>query len=183
VIARGCACLRVRIPPRPTTPTFAGHQVAASMPLQMTLYFSVPYALVWAALNQFLFYWKSQVWDLPLVVAVVSPMIFWVWALLEPIRLLLGYVGNLRERVAWLGGFWVLTIFPQLVAHLYFLVGQEQIGWFTMPIEVAMSAIHVLLCLTQLVLGYKTIKRLVRKAMADFHLQPVETVDETAHRL
>ena len=89
------------------------YQVAASTPLQMTLYFNIPYALVWAAMNQLLFAWKSAVWDLPLVVAVVSPMVFWVWAFVEPIRLLLGYVGNLRERVAWLGGFWVLTIFPQ----------------------------------------------------------------------
>ena len=91
------------------------YQVAASTPLQMTLYFNIPYALVWAALNQLLFAWKSAVWDLPLVVAVVSPMVFWVWAFVEPIRLVLGYVGNLRERVAWLGGFWVLTIFPQSI--------------------------------------------------------------------
>lgn len=75
MIARGCACLRVRIPPRPTTPTFAGHQVAASMPLQMTLYFSVPYALVWAALNQFLFYWKSQVRGGGGAIAVPPPQI------------------------------------------------------------------------------------------------------------
>ena len=88
----------------------------------MTLYFSVPYAFVWACSNQLLFYWKSRTFDAPLVVAVISPMIFWVWLLLEPIRLLLGYVGNLRERVAWLGGFWVLTIFPQIIAHVYFLM-------------------------------------------------------------
>ena len=90
----------------------------------MTLYFSVPYAVVFASLNLYLFTWKSSIWEVPLVVAVISPMIFWVWLLLEPIRLLLGYVGNLRERVAWLGGFWILTVFPQLVVHIYFCVGQ-----------------------------------------------------------
>jgi len=154
------------------------YQVAASTPLQMTVYFSAPYALVWAISNQLLFYWKSREFDVPLVVAVVSPMIFWVWFLLEPVRLLLGYVGNLRERVAWLGGFWVLTIFPQLVAHLYFLFGQPVI-WFNLPVETASSAIYVLLNLSQLVIGYSTIKRLIAKAMADFHLQPIDP-DEAA---
>jgi len=100
-------------------------------------------------------------------------MIFWVWFLLEPVRLLLGYVGNLRERVAWLGGFWVLTIFPQLVAHFYFAVAQPII-WFNLPVETASSLIHLLLNIYQLVLGYDTVKRLVVKAMADFHLQPVD---------
>ena len=147
------------------------------MPLQMTLYFSIPYALVYAALSQYLYAWKSNVWEVPLVVAVISPMIFTVWALLEPIRLILGYVGNLRERVAWLGGFWVLTIFPQLVVHIYFLVGQASIGWITMPIETVMSAIYVVLSLVQLGIGYSTIKRLIAKAMADFHLQPIEPED------
>merc|ERR1712216_854553 len=107
------------------------YQVAASTPLQMTVYFSGPYALVWAISNQLLFYWKSRTFDVPLVVAVVSPMVFWVWLLREPIRLLLGYVGNLRERVAWLGGFWVLTIFPQLIAHMYFLFAQPYV-WFNL---------------------------------------------------
>merc|ERR1711871_1361594 len=101
----------------------------------MTLYFNVPYALVWGGLNLWIYFWKAHTWEVPLVVAVVSPMVFWVWVLLEPIRLALGYVGNLRERVAWLGGFWVLSLFPQLVVHVYFLVGQGAIGWFSLPIE------------------------------------------------
>jgi hypothetical protein len=141
------------------------YQVAASTPLQMTLYFSVPYGLVYAAMSQYLYAWKANIWDVPLVVAVVSPMIFTVYALIEPIRLLLGYVGNLRERVAWLGGFWVLTLFPQLVIHIYFLFGQQAIdrSWFTLPIETALSAIYVILNVTQLVIGYSTIKRLIAK--------------------
>ena len=146
----------------------------------MALYFNVPYAAVFLGINQLLFYWKSVVWDLPLVVAVVSPMIFTVWALLEPIRLVLGYVGNLRERVAWLGGFWVLTVFPQLVVHIYFLVGQSAIGWINLPIETAMSIINILVVLTQLAFGYTTIRRLIAKAMADFHLQPVDVADDPA---
>ena len=72
------------------TITLTGYQIAASTPLQMMLYFSVPYGVLWAIANQMLFYWKASTFDVPLVVAVVSPMMFWIWFLLEPIRILLG---------------------------------------------------------------------------------------------
>lgn len=152
------------------------YQVAASTPLQMTLYFSVPFAIMWAASNQLLFYWKVRNFDVPIEVAVISPMIFWVWFLVEPIRLLLGYVGNLNERVAWLGGFWVLSIFPQLIAHMYFLIGQYLL-WFNMPVEIWSTLVYLGIVLLQLLLGFSTIRRLVDKAMADFHLQPVDSAD------
>ena len=152
------------------------YQVAASTPLQMTVYFSAPLGLVWAILNQVLFYWKSRTFDVPLVVAVLSPMAFWVWFLLEPIRLVLGYVGNLSERVAWLGGFWVLTVAPQLIVQIYFLVAQP-ILWFNLPIDYVSSGIMAGLNLLQLILSFSTIRRLVAKAMADFHLQPVDAND------
>lgn len=105
------------------------------MPLQMLLYFNMPFSLLWGLMHVMFFRWKSMYFEPPLLAAVASPMIFWGWALLEPVRLLLGYVGNLGERVAWLSGFWVLTCFPQLVVHTYFIVGQDSVGWFSEPLE------------------------------------------------
>ena len=155
------------------------YQVASNTPLQMTLYFNIPYALLWACMNQLLFSWKSAMFDLPIVVAVVSPMVFWVFFFVEPLRILLGYVGNLRERVAWLGGFWVLSLFPQLAVHIYFLVGQSFFdNWYIHPIEYILSSINLGIIVLQLLIGYSTVKRLVAKAMADFHLQPVDDLDD-----
>ena len=57
---------------RAPTLTRAGYQIAASTPLQMMLYFSVPYGLLFAVANQMLFYWKARTFDVPLVVAVVD---------------------------------------------------------------------------------------------------------------
>lgn len=51
-------------------------------------------------------------------------------------RLTLGYLGNLSERVEWLGPFLVLTVIPQMVVHFYFAVGQYYAGWITLDIEV-----------------------------------------------
>ena len=84
-----------------------------------------------------------------------------------------------RPRVAWLGGFWVLTLFPQIFVHIYFLVGQNFFrDWYIMPIEYVLSGIYLGIACLQLLIGYSTIKRLVAKAMADFHLQPVDDLDD-----
>ena len=87
-------------------------------------------------------------------------------------------MGNLKERSR--GSEVLGTIFPQLIVHLYFLFGPSGIGWINMPIETAMSTIYVLISLLQLALGYSTIKRLVAKAMADFHLQPIDDAADDA---
>ena len=90
--------------------------------------------------------------------------------LLEPIRLLLGYVGNLSERVAWLMPFWVLTIFPQLLVHIYFVFIQDLIAWVVLPIEQVLSVAFIVLYLFELGVGYGTARRLVSKATADYQL-------------
>lgn len=54
-------------------------------------------------------------------------------ALLKVLRLGLGYFGNLEERVPWLLGFWMLTLFPQPILLLYFLVIQVTIDSFLLP--------------------------------------------------
>ena len=65
-----------------------------------------------------------------------------------------------------------------LQVHIYFCVGQAAIGWLTLPIEIVLSAIYLAVCVAQLVIGFSTIKRLTVKAMADFHLQPVDDLDD-----
>jgi hypothetical protein len=142
-------------------------------------------------------------------------MFFYVWLVMEPIRLIVGHVGNLGERVAWLAPFWILTLFPQLVTQVYFLMSTLITGWVTLPIEyvrphahhvlaplppppgpsgadspgplvspisrpVNPQVLHVtllLLYVAQLFEGYHTGKRLIIKAAADYHLQPVVPED------
>jgi len=153
-------------------------------------------------------------------------MFFYVWLVMEPIRLIVGHVGNLGERVAWLAPFWILTLFPQLLTQVYFLMSTLITGWVTLPIEyvrrhahnarapqlaplsqrhrlapplpgpsgadtpgplaslishpVNPQVLHVtllLLYVAQLFEGYHTGKRLIIKAAADYHLQPVVPED------
>jgi len=146
------------------------YQVASSTTLQMMLYFNVLAAVVWAYVHIATWQWKVVVWPPPILPAMTTPLLFYVWLLLEPIRLLLGYVGNLSERVAWLMPFWVLTIFPQLLVHIYFVFIQDLIAWVVLPIEQVMSVAFIVLYLFELGVGYGTARRLVSKATADYQL-------------
>lgn len=159
------------------------YQVASSTTLQMLLYFNVLYALVFGILYQLLAAWKASVWQPPLVVELVTPMSFWVWAFIEAIRLALGYFGNLAERVPWLMGFWMLTLFPQPIIQSWFMFVQGLADWFVLPIEVALCLGFEVLYAAELVVAYRANKRLVAKAAADFHLQPVEPADEAGGAL
>lgn len=159
------------------------YQVASSTTLQMLLYFNVLYSLVFGFLFQLLYSWKLRIWDAPLSIELVTPMSFWVWACIEVIRLALGYFGNLAERVPWLMGFLMLTLFPQPVIHFFFLGIQPIAGWFVLPIEIVLSIGMELIYVTQLFVAYRANKRLVAKAAADFHLHPIPTADEPTSKL
>ena len=52
--------------------------------------------------------------------------------MIEPIRLALGYLGNLNESVGWLGPFMMITVAPQMIVHVYFFFGQTIVGWITL---------------------------------------------------
>ena len=71
-----------------------------------------------------------------------QPMFFYVWLVMEPIRLIVGHVGNLGERVAWLAPFWIVTLFPQLLTQVYFLMSTLITGWVTLPIEYVRRHAH-----------------------------------------
>lgn len=147
------------------------HQVASSVRLQMLLYFNLYLAGAYAILHPMIFQWKAVTWPPKIIVAVhgpghpsplhicvciqrafcapeqvCNPMFFYVWLVMEPIRLVVGYVGNLGERVAWLAPFWILTLFPQLLTQAYFIVSYYITGWVTLPIEYVMHVLLLLLC-------------------------------------
>jgi hypothetical protein len=58
-------------------------------------------------------------------IAGVTPGIFGVWALVEPVRLYIGYAGNLDENVPSLIAFEFLSLFPQSVLCVFLLALQK----------------------------------------------------------
>lgn len=58
---------------------------------------------------------------------VLTLPIFLLWSCTELARVGLGYVGNIKERVPMVSAFLLLTIFPQLVAVLFFTFLQDPV--------------------------------------------------------
>jgi len=96
----------------------------ASLPLQISLYYNCLFSLLFAivvgscSVNKNMFYNKR-----------VSISVLCVWSFIEPFRLYYGYSGNMRERVADLATYLLMTLFPQLPFILYLGEKSEKRGY------------------------------------------------------
>ncbi|CAI9715150.1 Hypothetical predicted protein [Octopus vulgaris] len=143
----------------------SGHEYVTSLPFQMELYFNVwffPFWLVSAiAALAFKFSKLSIVYKILLVAAYV------MFGIIEIIRLYLGYIGNLMERVPELAGSWLLTLLMQfpLIIFLLFNEGQK------FPLEIAVHIVMFGFVLTEMFSGYFAIRTMINYQMTQFHLR------------
>jgi transmembrane protein 17 len=113
-------------------------------------------------------------------------LILFAFALLvvfEIIRLYLGYVGNLNERVPELTGFWLITIMIQLPMCIFLLVivwinindsstatsrPSYQVAKF-IPMQFSMQLLHFLFILFESIFGFIALRVLARYQISRFH--------------
>ncbi|KAI9331200.1 hypothetical protein BDR26DRAFT_870527, partial [Obelidium mucronatum] len=89
----------------------------------------------------------------------------------EPLRLWLGYCGNLKERVPDLAGCFLFTFFPQLFTCFYYMGWQPKLGYgFTLPFEVALNASYSLLLIPEMYFGYASAQAIIKSQAASFFL-------------
>ncbi|KFP39427.1 Transmembrane protein 17, partial [Chlamydotis macqueenii] len=141
------------------------NEITSSLPLQMSLYFNVYF---------FPFWWLSTVVTLHQKYAVLSDYykfilvtIMIMTSLMEVIRLYLGYMGNLQEKVPELAGFWLLTLLLQLPMILFLLFNE---GLKIQPLERGVHIIFALFLVFQVIAAFVTLKRMVNKLSTHFHL-------------
>ena len=125
---------------------------------------------LWAIAWSILFVWKASVWRPPLQVIIISPTLFIAWLVFEPMRLALGYFGNLNEQIGLLGPFLFSSII-QILPQLYFLTAHSFLGWTTLEVEYVMSGLMLLLYVAEVIVAWPTSKRFIMKAEANYDLQ------------
>ncbi|XP_052538413.1 transmembrane protein 17 [Tympanuchus pallidicinctus] len=155
----------------------ADNEILSSLPLQMSLYFNVYF---------FPFWWLSTVVMLQLKYPVLSDYykfilvtIMILTSLIEVIRLYLGYMGNLQEKVPELAGFWLLTLLLQLPVILFLLFNE---GLNIQPLERSVNIIFALFLIFQVIAAFVTLKRMVNKLAAHFHLNEFDRLEENPAR-
>ncbi|XP_036382124.1 transmembrane protein 17A [Megalops cyprinoides] len=147
------------------------NEVASHLPLQMLLYFNAFY---------FPFWWLSEVFTLDvkfdllpryyqglLVTGIALLTVF------EGLRLYLGYVGNLKEKVPELAGFWLLTFLFQLPILLFFLTDE---GTIILPLERAVHSIYLLFIVSEVLAAFLALRTMSRKLTLQFHLRQFREV-------
>ncbi|KAJ8380145.1 hypothetical protein SKAU_G00009230 [Synaphobranchus kaupii] len=85
----------------------------------------------------------------------------------EGLRLYLGYVGNLKEKVPELAGFWLLTFLFQLPILLFFLTDE---GIVILPLERAVHSVYLLFVLSEVLAAFLALRAMSRKLTLQFHL-------------
>ncbi|KAJ8415315.1 hypothetical protein AAFF_G00422950 [Aldrovandia affinis] len=86
----------------------------------------------------------------------------------EGLRLYLGYVGNLKEKVPELAGFWLLTFLFQLPILLFFLTDE---GIVILPLERAVHSVYLLFVLSEVLAAFLALRAMSRKLTLQFHLR------------
>ena len=88
--------------------------------------------------------------------------------IIEVVRLYLGYLGNLTEKVPELAGFWLLTILLQLPLQGFLLLNTDLI---LVPLERAAGGVMMVMIITELVTGFIALRGITRHQANKFHLQ------------
>lgn len=98
--------------------------------------------------------------------------LFALFTICEPIRLWLGYSGNLRESIPDLAGFFMLSCFPQFPTTIYF-IGFQPISLlgYALPMDIALNIVYGSLILAQLVTSWFGGQRIVQSHAAQFLLR------------
>ncbi|XP_057236579.1 transmembrane protein 17 isoform X2 [Malurus melanocephalus] len=96
-------------------------------------------------------------------------------SLTELIRLYLGYVGNLLEKVPELAGFWLLTLLPQLPVILFLLFNE---GLKIHSLERAVHIVFAAFLAFQVVAAFFTLKRMVNALATRFRLTEFHRLEE-----
>ncbi|RNA19700.1 transmembrane 17B-like, partial [Brachionus plicatilis] len=161
-------------------------EYASSLPLQIILYFNVYYSIVWAIGTCFL--WPLLVTranDDNLVWIILILFAFSLTVILEIIRLYMGYVGNLSERIPELFVFYFITIINFLISlgliavvwvpinssNSQILIGLE------IPMQFALQIFHTFFIFLELIFGFIAIKVLGRYQISRFHYKQFDKND------
>jgi len=142
------------------------NQLVSSLPLQLVLYLNVIYFPCWLAVTIMVttvkYHLLNYLYKFVLVTVLAATII------IEVVRLYLGYLGNLTEKVPELAGFWLLTILLQLPLQGFLLFNADLI---LVPLERATGALMMIMVIAELVTGFMALREITRHQASKFHLQ------------
>ncbi|XP_055098267.1 transmembrane protein 17 isoform X1 [Symphalangus syndactylus] len=142
------------------------NEMVSSLALQMSLYFNTYYFPLWWVSSIMMLHVKYSI--LPDYYKFIVITVIILITLIEAIRLYLGYMGNLQEKVPELAGFWLLTLLLQLPLILFLFFNE---GLIILPLEKAVHIIFTVFLAFQVVAAFLTLRKMVNQLAVRFYLQ------------
>uniref|UniRef100_A0A3Q2DHI5 Zgc:112294 n=1 Tax=Cyprinodon variegatus TaxID=28743 RepID=A0A3Q2DHI5_CYPVA len=152
------------------------NELVSHLPLQMLLYFNLFYFPCW---------WFSAVFMLEVKFSylpgyyqglLITGLV--LVTVIEVIRLYLGYIGNLKEKVPALAAFWLLSLTFQTPILLFFITDE---GVIILPLERAVHSIYLFFLLAQILASFLALRTMTRKLTLLFHLRQFGKVESLRH--
>ena len=158
-------------------PLGKSRSLLSSTSLQCILYFNSYFSVVWAITWMPICRWKYI--NFPSIFVYIDVTAFVIWCCCEAGRIVLGYYGNLQERVPHLASFLFVTIFPQFPIVLY----MTAFAYPVTPFEQIGGSILVAFLIASLYFGYLALRVIIREQTARFLLDGLDSrdVDEDEH--
>ncbi|XP_072491547.1 transmembrane protein 17 [Notamacropus eugenii] len=148
------------------------NEIVSSLALQMSLYFNIYFFPFWWVCSIIMLHLKYPI--LPDYYKFILVTVIILITLIEVIRLYLGYMGNLQEKVPELAGFWLLSLLLQLPLILFLLFNE---GLTIQPLERALNIVFTIFLAFQIVVAFLALKKMANQLAAHFHLQDFEYFD------
>ncbi|XP_066523260.1 transmembrane protein 17B [Hoplias malabaricus] len=148
-------------------------EVVSYLPLQMSLFFNLWFFPAWWISEVVMLHLKYPV--LPDYYKFILITILILMTLIEAIRLYLGYVGNLQEKVPELAGFWLLSLLLQFPLTLFQLFNEAIL---IQPLERGIHIILSLFILAEALSGFSALRAMVRHTESHFHLRQFNGLQE-----
>ncbi|XP_063313026.1 transmembrane protein 17B-like isoform X1 [Pelobates fuscus] len=142
-----------------------GHYVGANLPLQMLLYFNSLFFPFWFMSEILILELKYHL--LTCYYQILQIIGLSILTLVECLRLYLGYIGNLYEKVPELAAFLLLTFMIQIPLILFLLTDEEVL---ILPLEYAVHAIYIVFLSVELIVSFFVLKFMTRTLATEFFL-------------
>lgn len=159
----------------PESSDAADNEMVSSLALQMSLYFNSYFFPLWWVSCIVMLHLKYSI--LPDYYKFIVVTVVILITLIEAIRLYLGCMGNLQEKVPELAGFWLLSLLLQLPLILFLLLNH---GLRNLPLEKAIHIIFTIFLTFQVISAFLTLKKMVNQLAARFHLQDFDQLSSSS---
>ncbi|KAJ7309591.1 hypothetical protein JRQ81_007644 [Phrynocephalus forsythii] len=157
-------------------PTYqSGPAVLSSLPLQMLLYFNAFYCPFWCLSEGVMLELKFHL--LPNYYQALHVAAYLVIICVEALRLYLGYIGNLQEKVPELAGFALLSFLVEMPTLLFILADPYVLR---LPLEIAVHLVLLLFLTSEITAASFALRVMTKKLAMEFFLKQFEEEPEKA---